>query len=483
MIDFASLFDEIPSPYMVLDANLNYVAANKAYMAVVKLQLDQLLGRNLFALFPNDDEGGTRLRRSLQTVLATGASDTIAFIPYPIPDPSVEGGVDHRYWTAVHTPLLGADGRTAFVVQNTVDVTDLYLSRQRGEAGEVGGGVDVLQRAREVERAYQESLAESAEFRRLFDQAPGMIAIVHGEDHRFSFANHAYRSFTGHRVLDGRAIREAFPEIADQDLIVRLDTVFRTGRAESGEGIRLLLKGRDEDRLREAFVDFHYQPIRDGQERITGVFIQGTDRTEQYRTLHHQRLLLDELNHRVKNTLSTVQSIARRSFRHVDRLGVAAFEARIKALSNVHDLISDQHWEKIGLQTLIEGELAAFGADRVALAGPAVDLTPRAAVALAMVFHELVSNALKYGSLSTETGSLELAWSIAARDGESVLRFEWREAGNPSPPREWPRGFGIRTLERILEGELAGGFTLDLAQGSVICRFEVPLAEVGDVAS
>ncbi len=482
MIDFQQIFAALPSPYMVLDRDLNYVAVNRAYEAAVKLPADALVGRNLFALFPNDDESGQRLRQSLQSVLATGRSDTIAFIPYAIPRSEADGGgFEERYWTAVHTPLRDAGAVVAFVMQNTVDVTDLVRSGAMAwEKAPSASGVEVLERAREAERAYRESLAESSEFRRLFAQAPGMIAILSGPDHRFTFANDPYLAFTGGRVLDGRSVRDVFPETVDQGFVGLLDGVYRTGQPQSGEGMRVILDDEAKGK-REAFIDFNYQPIRDGAGRINGIFVQGTDRTAQYRTLQRQRLLLDELNHRVKNTLSTVQSIARRSFRGVDDAGFEAFEARIRALSNVHDMISDRHWERIGLELLLRRELAAFDAtDRVEIAGPPVELTPRAGIALAMVFHELASNAVKYGPLAGQGDGLSAVWgALDAPNGARHLLFEWREAGNRSAPQSWMQGFGMRTLRRIVEGELDGSLTLDLDADGLICRFRVALDEVG----
>lgn len=466
---------------MVLDAGFNYVAANRAYEAVVKLPAERLIGNNLFDLFPNDGEEGLRLRRSLQSVFDTGKSDTIAFMPYDMPRPASDGGgSETRYWTAVHTPLHGPGGETAFVIQNTVDVTELVHSRRADEAG----SVDMLQRAREAERAYRETLSESEEFRRMFAQAPGMIAVFEGADHLFAFANDAYRAFAGGRRLKGRSAREVFADVSaeNEDLVEWLDIVFGTGKPKAGEGIRVLIGDEDEP-PREVFIDLHCQPLFDGKGVVTGVFVQGTDRTDQYRAMHRLQLLIDELNHRVKNTLSTVQSIARRSFRDADGAELAAFEARIKALSNVHDIISDRHWEQIGLETLLRQEIAAFGADRVVVNGPAIDLTPRAAIALAMVFHELASNAIKYGALSIEDGSLSVAWNAdVAEAADRRLRFAWQENGNRSAPDDWARGFGMRTLGRIVEGELDGTLALDLGATGFICRFDVALDEVGKVA-
>src|SRR5690606_9212087 len=120
-IDFAQVFDALPSPYMLLDRNFCFVAANPAYCETTGRHVDDLLGSGLFDLFPNAGEAGRRLRASFERVLAEGESDTLAYLNYPIPGP--DGTMEERYWTAVHTPIKDAEGRVAYVLQNTVDVT------------------------------------------------------------------------------------------------------------------------------------------------------------------------------------------------------------------------------------------------------------------------------------------------------------------------------------------------------------------------
>jgi PAS domain-containing protein len=107
-IDFGELFDVLPSPHMVLDRNHCYVAVNQAYEQVVMRSRDEMIGRNLFDLFPNDGESGRRLRESFDRVIETGETDTLAYIPYDIPrPPELGGGMEQRYWTAVHTLVSG----------------------------------------------------------------------------------------------------------------------------------------------------------------------------------------------------------------------------------------------------------------------------------------------------------------------------------------------------------------------------------------
>ncbi|KQT50927.1 histidine kinase [Aureimonas sp. Leaf454] len=477
-IDFERLFEVLPSPHMVLDRELRYVTANAAYEAAVMRRRDDLVGGRLFDLFPNEGEGRRRLEASLIKVFETGESDTIAFIPYEIPKPVAEGGgFEKRYWTAIHTPLKDAGGSTHYILQNTVDVTDFVALQEAASLPfrTQSGSIELLQRAREAETAYQASLAESADFRRLFQEAPGMIAVLSGPQHVFTFANDAYRRLVGERDLIGLPIREALPDIEGQGFYELLDGVFKLRQAHSAEGQKLMLRHPGETAPRETFIDFSYHPIQDRDGRVTGIFVQAADRTDHFKAVNRQRLMVDELNHRVKNTLATVQSIARQSFKSVaSEAARASFESRIKALSKAHDALSAGHWEAVDLSQLIGQELAAFGSDRIEMAGPEVDLVPRAAIALAIVFHELSSNAAHHGSLARDAGSVTIRWSReTGRVGERLV-LEWREAGGSAVAEPDRRGFGTRLMERIVEGELGGDLQLAVDAQGLVCRLDVP---------
>lgn len=482
VIDFESLFLVLPSPHMILDRHLRYVSVNAAYEAAVGRSRDELVGGRLFELFPNEGEGRRRLEASFQRVIETGESDTIAFIPYEIPRPESEGGgFEKRYWTAIHTPLKGADGSVAYILQNTVDVTDMVALQEAASLPfrTQSGSVQLLQRAREAESAYQASLAESGDFRRLFQQAPGMIAVLTGPDHVFTFANDAYRRLVGDRALIGLPVREALPDIEGQGFYELLDGVFKLGRPHSAEGQKIMLRSAQDPRLRETYLDFSYHPIQDGEGNVTGIFVQAADRTDQVLASNRQRLMVDELNHRVKNTLATVQSIARQSFKSVaSEAARASFEARIQALSKAHDALSASHWEAIGLAHLLGQELAPFGSHRIAVEGPGIDLVPRAAIALAMVFHELSANAASYGALARDSGSLAIKWTREFDEGGGRLVLEWREAGGALPGESSKRGFGKRLIERIVEGELGGQLRFAVEGQSLVCSLDMPIDEV-----
>ncbi|RYG00342.1 MAG: PAS domain-containing protein, partial [Caulobacteraceae bacterium] len=413
-VDFEYLFRALPSPHMVVDRGLTFVAVNAAYERVTKRSRAELIGGKLFELFPNDGQSGDLLRESLARVLRTGESDTIAYIPYEIPRPESEGGgFDLRYWTAIHTPLMDAEGEVAYVLQNTADVTDIVALQAAATLPfrPRSGAVELLQRAQEAEVAYRASLSDSADFQRMFQSSPSLIAVMRGPDHIFTFANEAYQRYVGDRPLIGLSIRDVFPEIGEQGFFDILQGVFGGGGPHLAEGQRILLRQMGQERLQEVFLDFSFHPIHDMTGAVTGIFFQGMDRTEHFRSLHRQRLMVDELNHRVKNTLSTVQSIARQSFRGTEtEASRQAFEARIIALSRAHDVLSERLWHTVALSALLNQELAAFDTSRVRLAGPDVDLNPKAAIALAMVFHELATNAARFGALSGETGGLQVDW-------------------------------------------------------------------------
>lgn len=205
------------------------------------------------------------------------------------------------------------------------------------------------------------------------------------------------------------------------------------------------------------------------------------DITERKQVDEQQRFFLDELNHRVKNTLATVQSIASQTLRSSNSTAQfkEAFEGRLLALSKTHNLLTLKSWREADLHDIAEQELAPYkrvADERVAIEGPRVNLPPRFAINLGLVLHELVTNAAKYGALSVPAGRLDLSWSIVDfEDRPSQLRIHWRETGGPpvQPPKR--QGFGSRLIQRSIEGELDGYMILNFAPTGVDYDISVPL--------
>jgi len=480
--NFDVLFQTIPSPYMVLDSKLIYVAANDAYLKVTDRCREDLLGRHIFENFPNDDEGGQLLSASLQRVLETAREDSIALIPYAIPrTPARGGGFEMRYWTLVHTPLLDADGAVAFIAQNTVDVTELQhlrdLAYGSGVAPVLPAEAVLLQRAKEVQRANATLLRESSQLRDLFMQAPGFMAVVTAPDLTFALANNAFHKLIGGRALIGRPLAEAIPEVAGQGFVDLLENVLRTREVFLAEDLSVQLQRTPGAPLEERVINFVYQPMLDSQGQAWGVFVEGNDVTDRVRAERQQKLLVDELNHRVKNTLATVQSIAAQTLRTTTGPEAfrVAFEARLMALSATQDLLTPSAWRSVALRDVIQRELLPHGADRYSLEGPNIALAPEEVLALGMMFHELTTNAAKYGALSAAHGRVSVDWSLSEIAGRPWLSLAWREVGGPkvSPPAR--RGFGSRLIERSLQTEIGGQAGLEFPEGGLVCRIALPL--------
>ncbi|CAN5310015.1 PAS domain-containing protein [soil metagenome] len=213
--------------------------------------------------------------------------------------------------------------------------------------------------------------------------------------------------------------------------------------------------------------------------RVVGATV---DITERKKAELHLRLLVNELNHRVKNSLATIQAIAGQTFHAARSLPQAqeAFTARIVALAEAHDLLTRENWEGAELSDLLGRLQALHGAPgRFAFDGPPVRLSPRMALSLSMALHELATNAVKYGALSTLTGQVRIAWSVTPRPatgrGTPRLVLNWIETGGPPVSAPSRRGFGSRLIERGLAAELSGEAQIDFQPEGVVCRIEAGL--------
>jgi PAS domain S-box-containing protein len=214
--------------------------------------------------------------------------------------------------------------------------------------------------------------------------------------------------------------------------------------------------------------------------RVIGVSAIFRDITERKRWEEHQRLLINELNHRVKNTLATVQSIATQTLRNAGSVGEAreAFESRLMALSRAHDVLTRENWDGADLTEIVEQAMAAYrqeGGSRVHIHGWDVRLSPGQALAVAMALHELATNAMKYGALSNETGEVRIGWNVELAADPCRLRLTWAERGGPPVKEPSRRGFGTRLLERSLAQDLGGQVRLTFAPTGLVCTVDALL--------
>jgi PAS domain S-box-containing protein len=190
-----------------------------------------------------------------------------------------------------------------------------------------------------------------------------------------------------------------------------------------------------------------------------------------------QKLLLAELDHRVKNTLAMVQSIAAQTLRSsgTPERFAEAFQTRLQALAQAHDLLTRARWEAVSLRELADLTLGPHGTKRVRTGGPEVVLEPGVAISLHLALHELATNAAKYGALSVSGGCVKVNWAVEDKP-KPTLRIEWRESEGPPVSQPTRRGFGSRLIERGLAHEFDGEVDLDFDQAGVRCRIDIPLS-------
>lgn len=468
-IDFRDVLAHSPNPYVILDPSLTIIWANNAYLGVTGRSLDEIESRGIFEAFPSEGESYRQLKSSFDRVLATAEPDEIAHIPYSIPNS--EGGFDTHIWSATHTPFLDENGAVEYILQHTVQITGMEQTGSERDAA------SVVRRAEAVEQRYQGATKELERFRALLEQAPGFVAVLGGRNHRFVMANAAYRRLIGQREIIGQTVAEALPEVVDQGFVEILDEVLKTGEPYLGQRELVQLKSGDDGALQSLYLEFIFQPIH-MQDGFRGVFVQGHDVTEEVEAEDHQRVLINELNHRVKNTLAVVQGLAQQSFRSKDtETGLDVFTERLSALASAHNLLTERNWQSADLATIVRGSLeatAGSNSNRYSLTGPPVILDPQAAVALSMVVHELCTNALKYGALSNDTGQIEIRWDAEVAAGENRLIFDWQEGGGPDVAEPKTGGFGTRLIRRGL-GNPNGKTTIEYRTSGLHCRIESPV--------
>jgi two-component sensor histidine kinase len=191
-------------------------------------------------------------------------------------------------------------------------------------------------------------------------------------------------------------------------------------------------------------------------------------------------LLVEELNHRVKNTLAILQAIAVQTFRTASRLERDKFEGRLGALAEAHNLLSREKWQGSDLHDVVGRVLQPYllsAPERIRTSGPKVPLSPRVSVILSMILHEIATNAAKYGALSNDSGTVTLDWEVLTGNGAPQLRLVWTETGGPPVTAPVQRGFGSRLIERSARDQLGGEATVDFLPCGVVCTVSFLLGD------
>jgi PAS domain S-box-containing protein len=429
----SAVLESISDIFYAVDREWRIVLFNRAAEEFFGAPRGEILGRNLWELFPfSETEFGRLLRQAMDERQ-----------PGRMTAPSA---LRAGRWVEVRFTPLGDNG--------------------------VGVALNDVTERQEAERAVKRSeerleLAVNAHAIGIFDWQvlSGRVLWSPEEEAMFGFAP---GTFPG--------TQEAWQRHVFVSDLAQLDADLKAAIAARRERLRFQYRIRRADgpvRWIEGAARLLYR--QDGRlQRVVGT---NMDVTERKLAEEHQRLLINELNHRVKNTLAIVQAIAWQSLRG----GAAptavreAFEGRLAALATAHDVLTRQNWEAAGIDEIIRGATAPHdpGEGRLSACGPAVELPPKTAVALALAMHELATNAVKHGALSGPGGRVVVRWTVEA----GRLRLSWSESGGPlvAPPAQ--RGFGARLLEQGLAEELGGTVRLDFRPEGLVCTVDAPFSQ------
>lgn len=349
----------------------------------------------------------------------------------------------------------------------------------------VGGVLVVCTETTQAVLAKRRLSEEAAHWRRLFQQAPGFICILRGPEHVFEYVNDAYLRLFGDAAWIGKRVREAIPDLAGQGAYEALDRVFSTGERMLFTQAPARFRRTPDSPEELRYLDFIYAPITDGDGAISGIFCEGYDVTEAHAGQTHMRLMINELNHRVKNSLAIVQAIATQTLRRgeVPPEVRNTLMDRLLALAKAHDVLTDEKWTGANLHDIASQAVAPYvgrrGEERIVISGPPLNLKPKTAIALSLAIHELATNAVKYGALSLPSGRVSIDWTT---EDQGQLTMIWRERGGPPVVAPARTGFGARLIERGLAVELNGRARIDYRPTGVVCTIEamlMPEAEDG----
>lgn len=220
-------------------------------------------------------------------------------------------------------------------------------------------------------------------------------------------------------------------------------------------------------------------PLKNQDGSIVGVINCFQDITDRKVATERQVVLINELNHRVKNTLTTVQAIASHTFRNGGGPDAPKwFEGRLLALSRAHEVLTREHWDGANLLEILLQNLAPYSGetlDRFVVSGPDVRLPPKLALSVSIALHELCTNAVKYGALSNDIGHIDVKWSITEVEGASTVNIVWTEKDGPVVRQPAARGFGSRVIERTLAREHDAVVQLEFLPAGVSCSIRMPV--------
>ncbi|RXZ65512.1 PAS domain-containing sensor histidine kinase [Pelagerythrobacter rhizovicinus] len=434
------------------------------------------------------DEQGCyiRVNDALCSILGRTRDEVLSSSLVEITHPEDRARESQQYQSQVRGEIDSyASEKRAIRGDGSIIHLEVSSSSVRDAQGHFRFGVRIMQDVTERKRMQEELRANERRLSDLLQALPAAIYTTDAEG-RITFYNQAAADLAGRT-----------PELGVDEWCVTWKLYRPDGTPLPHEECPMAVALREEravrgeeaiaerpDGSRTPFIPYP-TPLRDADGRLIGAVNMLVDISDRKAAETRQKVLIDELNHRVKNTLATVQSLARQTSRHArDLHGFGeTFEARLLALARAHDLLTARNWTSAPLEKLLDDIVAPYSGDRgrLRMNGPHVELDPRTALSMTMVLSELATNAAKYGALSGPDGVLSVDWDLSG-DADGALELKWSECGGPSVRAPDRQGFGTRLIERCIRRDLGGRLDLRFAESGVECRIEVPLGVLAEDA-
>ncbi|MEX0928626.1 MAG: HWE histidine kinase domain-containing protein [Balneolales bacterium] len=273
----------------------------------------------------------------------------------------------------------------------------------------------------------------------------------------------------------GRKITEVLPKLA-QDIEPDLRQLIETGKPR----MNVELNGQTPAQPGvERYWLEHWLPLHGEQDRIIGINVVIEEITERKKAQQTQRLLLGELNHRIKNNIATIQAIADQTLQQSGSPAefVEGFKGRLQILARSHTLLTRSKWEGAYIDDILKEQLILNQkTDRIVFTGPRIFLASQAALHLALVLHELGTNAGKHGSLSVPAGRLQINWDLQSDYHGSAMKLVWVELGGPAIQEVHKQGFGMPLIERSLKA-VGGDTSITFDPSGLRCEITLPLLD------
>lgn len=369
------------------------------------------------------------------------------------------------------------DGRYAAVIDRGYVIRD-----GAGRAVRMIGAMLDITRRNETERRLREN---QAQLDTVLQTMPVGILLAEAPSGRIVFGNPRLERILGHPTLYAadqagygayRAYRSDGSPVAPGDYPLARITAGEVDHAE----LEAHYQRPDGSRR---WIEIVGEAVKDSAGATIGAVVAISDIEDRKRAEAQQDILHHELGHRLKNTLALVQAIATQTLRNVTDVDAAreALSARLVAMGKAHDILLSGESESAGMEAVLRGALSIHddgGPQRFRLSGPDLAVGPKAALSLALMAHELATNAVKYGALSVPEGSVVLRWEVESRGGgtgDAVIHLLWREQGGPPVVEPSRKGFGTRLIERGLVGAIGGAVTLAYPESGVTCTVTAPL--------